>query len=123
MVSKVERKTNPVLKDLIRDCEEAARKNDAAVWRDVATALKKATRQHAEVNISHIERHAEDGETVVVPGKVMGSGRLTKDVTVAALEFTASARDAVEEAGTATYLEDLVADNPDGSGLRIMGDN
>lgn len=121
MDAKTERKTNPVLKDVIQQSEEAARKNDAAIWGDVAAALKDATRQQAEVNLSHLERNVDDGETVVVPGKVMGSGRLTKDVTVAALNFTNSAMEAINDSGEAVYLEDLVEENPEGDGLRLLG--
>lgn len=121
MSTKVERKTNPVLQDVIRKCEEAGRKHDAAVWTDVAELLKKANRDQVTVNISHIERHADDGETVVVPGKVMGAGYLNKDVTVAALEFTQSAKEAVHKSGTVEYIEDLVDENPEGEGLQVLG--
>lgn len=122
MDAKTERKTNPVLQDLIQQCEEAARKNDAAIWREVAEALKDSTRQRAEVNLSHIERNVDDSETtLVVPGKVMGSGRLSEDVTVAAFDFTSSAMEAINDAGEAVYLEDLVEENPEGEGLRLIG--
>ncbi len=120
MDTKVERKSNPILTELIQDCEEAARTNDAAVWADVADALKTATRNQAEVNISHIERNADDGDTVVVPGKVMGSGQLTKDITVAALSFTQGARAGIEASGTAQYLEDMVNEHPSGSNVKML---
>ncbi len=121
MDAKTQRKTNPVLKDVIRKCEEAARKNDAAIWGDVAAALKQSTRNQVEINLSHLERTVEDGETLVVPGKVMGSGRLSRDVTVAALDFTSAALESINEAGEAVYIEDLVEDNPEGEGLRLIG--
>ncbi len=121
MDEKTERKTNPVLQDVIQQCEEAARRNDAAVWQRVADELQRSNRSQRTVNLSRIERHTEDGDTVVVPGKVLGSGRLTKDVTVAAFNFSASAREAVHGAGTATHIEDLVEDRPDGSGVEVLG--
>lgn len=120
MEQRVQRKTNPVLKDVIRQCEEAARKNDAAIWRDVADALKNANREQVEVNLSHIERVAEDGDNIVVPGKVLGSGRLSKNVVVAAFQFTQSALDAINDAGEATYIEALVEENPDGTDIRLI---
>jgi len=113
-------KTNPVLRDTIASLEEAGRKNDAAVYKDAAEALQKANRKQAEVNLSKIQRHADDGDTVLVPGKVLGSGRLDKDVTVAAFQFTRSARKAINGAGTVEHIEDLVDENPDGTQVRLI---
>lgn len=115
-----EEKTNPVLTDLVKQLEEAGRVNDAAVWTRCADELRRSTRDQAEVTLSHIDRHAADGDVVVVPGKVVGSTRLDTDVTVAAFQFTRTARDRIEDAGEAVYLEDYVANNPDGSGVTLM---
>ncbi|MDY6770154.1 MAG: 50S ribosomal protein L18e [Candidatus Nanohaloarchaea archaeon] len=117
----MEQKTNPVLKDTVQQCEEAGRRNDAAVWRRVAEELAGPTRDMREVDLSTIERNTGDGDTVVVPGVVTGDGLLTSDVTVAAFRFTGSARDRIEDAGEAVYIDDLVADNPDGSGVVLLG--
>lgn len=121
MEQKVSRKTNPVLTDIITACEEAARVNDAAVWERVSDELKRANRAQRTVNLSKIERYADDGDVVVVPGKVLGSGRLTKDVTVAALAYTQSAKAAINDAGTLTYIEDLLEENPEGTGIKVIG--
>lgn len=114
-------KTNPVLNDLVRQCEEAGRRNDAAVWTRVAEELQRATRDQRTVNVSRIERAAEDGDVVVVPGKVLGSGRLSTDVTVAAFQFSQTARERIEEAGEAIYLEDAVEEYAEGDGVTLLG--
>lgn len=114
-------KTNPVLRETVKRCEEAARRNDAAVWQRVADELSRSTRDVREVNLSTIARNAEDGDTVVVPGKVMGAGRLDADVTVAALGFTRSAMEAIQESGEATYIDALVEENPEGTGVVLLG--
>jgi len=113
-------KTNPRLRSLVADLKSAARESDAGVWQDVADRLEKPRRTHAEVNLGRIERYARPDETVVVPGKVLGSGVLETDVTVAAVDFSSTARRKVERAGEATTLEQLLADNPDGSGVRVI---
>lgn len=120
MDTKTQRKTNPVLRDTVNACEEAARTNDAPIWSDVAEALKKANRKQTEVTLSHVLRNTEDGETVVVPGKVMGTGRFDKDVTVAAFDFTRSALESINEAGETKYIDELVEENPDGSNVKIV---
>jgi large subunit ribosomal protein L18e len=113
-------KTSPRLSDLIADLKSAAR-SGADVWGDVANRLEKPRRTHAEVNLSRIERYAEDEETVVVPGKVLGSGALRKDVTVAAVDFSSSAETKIEQtAGEALTLADAVERNPEGSNVRVI---
>lgn len=113
-------KTNPALQDSIRKLEEAGRKNDVPAYTRAAEELKKPGRRHAEVNLSRINRDAEDGDLVLVPGKVLGAGYLDKDVTVAAFQFSRSAREAIEEDGEALFIEELPEENPDGEQVRIM---
>lgn len=100
---------------------EASRDNDAPVWRDLAERLRGPTRQRAEVNVSSIERNADEGDTVVVPGKVLGSGRLTKPVTVAAFDFSKGAVERIEASGGRSVpVEVLLEEEPKGSGVRIF---
>lgn len=108
--------TNPVLLETI----EVLQEKDAAVWSSVAENLGKVNRNRAEVNLSDIERVAEDGDTVVVPGKVLGSGRLTKEVTVAAFKSSNSARDSIEKDGEFMFIQDLVEENPEGNGVKLV---
>ena len=113
-------KTNPRLADLIADLKAASRNGGGAVWGDVAERLEKPRRTHAEVNLGRIERYAREDETVVVPGKVLGSGALRKGVTVAAVDFSGSARQKVEAVGEAITLEQAVEQNSDGSKVRVI---
>lgn len=113
-------KTNPVLKDAQQRLEEAGRKNDSAVYSRAAAELAKPGSNHAEINLSDIQRNAEDGDTVLVPGKVLGAGVLDVDVTVAALNFTQGAKEAINDAGTVQYLDELVEENPDGEQVRLL---
>jgi len=86
-------KTNPKLQNLIADLKSVSRDSGANVWQDIAARLEShgARRTHAEVNLGRIERYAQEDETVVVPGKVLGSGVLEKNVTVAAVDFSGTA--------------------------------
>lgn len=113
-------KTNPRLNSLIAMLKSVSRESGVRVWQDVADRLEKPRRTHAEVNLGRIERYAREDETVVVPGKVLGSGVLQKDVTVAAVDFSSSARTKIERVGETVALEELVADNPEGSNVRVI---
>jgi large subunit ribosomal protein L18e len=108
--------TNPVLLNTI----ELLQEQNASVWNEVAENLGKVNRRRPEVNLSDIERNTEDGDTVVVPGKVLGSGRLTKDVEVAAFKASNSAKNHINENGEFKFIEDLVDENPEGSDVKVI---
>ncbi|WP_222918648.1 50S ribosomal protein L18e [Natrinema sp. SYSU A 869] len=113
-------KTNPRLNDLIAELKSTSRETDADVWRDVADRLEKPRRTHAEVNLGRIERYAREEETVVVPGKVLGSGALQKNVTVAAVNFSSSAETKIDQVGETVPLEEVLENNPEGSNVRVI---
>lgn len=114
-------KQNPRLVDVIEELESRAEEDDVGVWREVADRLESPRRNHAEVNVSKIERYASEDEAVVVPGKVLGGGVLSKGVVVAAFDFSSSARNKIREAdGEPLLLEEFVERRPDGSNVRVM---
>jgi len=115
-------KTNPALTLLIADLKKVSRENNAPIWRDIARRLEKPSSRWAEVNLSHIERHAKKNETLIIPGKVLGAGALSKPVNLVAFNFSAAVPEKVSAAGGKTiHLGDYISKNPKGKGLRIMG--
>lgn len=115
-------KSNPYLIATIRVLRKAAREHRAAIWDALADELEKPKRFRRAVNLSRINRYVEEGGMAAVPGKVLGSGTLTKRVTVAALAFSAKAKAKIEEAGgRCISLRRLVEENPRGSYVRILG--
>ena len=111
-------KTNPRLQSLIAELQTGD--VTAAVWQDVADRLEKPRRTHAEVNLGRIERYARDDETIVVPGKVLGSGVLETNVTVAAVDFSSTAETKISQVGDAVSLEEALETNPEGSNVRVI---
>ncbi|MFC7057612.1 50S ribosomal protein L18e [Halovenus salina] len=113
-------KTNPRLNSLIADLKSAARNSGSDVWEDVAERLEKPRRTHAEVNLGRIERYAQEDETVVVPGKVLGSGALSKEVTVAAVDFSGTAQTKIDQVGETMKLEQILENNPEAANVRVI---
>ncbi|MCW7076562.1 MAG: 50S ribosomal protein L18e [Candidatus Syntrophoarchaeum sp.] len=113
-------KTNPVLLGLISQLIELARENDAPIWRDLSKRLQKPSRNMAEVNLKHINRHTSADDVVVVPGKVLGSGVIDHPVTVAAFKFSERARATLMEQGRAISILELTKENPGGKGVKIL---
>jgi large subunit ribosomal protein L18e len=117
----IENKTNPRLINLINLLKRTSSENGANIWREIADRLEKPGRNYAEVNIGKINRYASSGETVIVPGKVLGSGVLEMPVNVAALQFSSSASSKIRGAsGSCMTIEELVQNNPKGSSIRIL---
>ncbi|MHA1594640.1 MAG: 50S ribosomal protein L18e [Candidatus Baldrarchaeia archaeon] len=113
--------TDPNVRRLIRKLIKQSKYQQVKIWKDIAERLMAPRRQRVEVNVSKINRYTKDGDTVIVPGKVLGAGKLTHKVTVAALAFSKSARQKIEEAGgTCLTIEELMQINPKGSGVKIM---
>ncbi|MCD6209076.1 MAG: 50S ribosomal protein L18e [Thermoproteales archaeon] len=112
--------TNIHLRRLISYLKKKANENDAPIWDAVAEHLSKPTRKRVEVNISRINRYTKDGDVVVVPGKVLGSGELTHRVTIAAWAFSATAREKISKHGRALSIRELIEENPKGSGVKII---
>jgi len=109
--------TNVYMRKLIEKLE----KTKVSIWEDVAEKLKNARRRRVQVNVSDIGRHAEEKETVVVPGVVLGAGEIAKHVDVAAWRFSNSAAEKIEKAkGHAMSIEELLEKNPKGSKVKIM---
>jgi len=99
--------TNLNLRRLIRKLEKTKR----PIFRYVAELLAKPTRRRKAfvVDLEKIDRLAKDGETIIIPGKVLGSGNLNKKVRVVAFRFSESARKKLEKAGVEVYnLEEFV---------------
>lgn len=107
---------------LIRSLKTAAIENKVALWKRIAVELERSNQLKREVNIYKLEKFAQDGEVVIVPGKVLGSGVLSKKITVAALSFSESAKDKIlSTKGEVLSIQELLKNNPKGSKVRIMG--
>jgi large subunit ribosomal protein L18e len=113
--------TDPNTRALINALRRTSTKHDVKIWKRVAELLSRPTRKRPAVNIGKIQRHSNDGDVIIVPGKVLGSGALTHKVTVAALNASASARSVIVSAGGSLItINELLAKVPKGKGVTII---
>jgi len=115
------RKTNPNLMVLIEGLRDRGYQENVPLWVSLSKRMSKPTRHQCEVNISKINRFTKDGDTIVVPGKVLGSGELDHKVTVAAFKFSDKAKVKIDKVGETLTINELVEKNPKGSNIRIFG--
>lgn len=113
--------TNRQLRMLARFLRKAASANDAEIWRTLADFVEKPRRQRVVVNVGKLNRVANEGDVVVVPGKVLGGGELKKRVVVAAVSMSPSAiKKILEAGGEVLTIPELVKRAPKGSGVKIV---
>ncbi len=112
--------TNYQLKKLLDELN--SKTVESKFWKRVVKDLNKPSRQRRMVNIYKIDKFAREGETIIVPGKVLSVGELNKKVAVAALSFSEQARKKIEGAqGKTLSISELLQQNPQGSKVRILG--
>lgn len=113
--------TNIHLRLLASYLRGASKAYGSRLWKRVAELLLVRRRARISVNLSRINRYTKEGDIIVVPGKVLGAGRLDHKVTIAAWRFSKGAlRKIGEVGGEALTIDELVKRNPKGSGIKLM---
>ncbi|MDP3918993.1 MAG: 50S ribosomal protein L18e [Nanoarchaeota archaeon] len=110
-----------VLRNLVRDLNTLGKKNKSKLWERIAEDLSKPTRIRRTVNLYKIDKNTREGETALVPGKVLSVGDLTKKLTIAAYQFSEKAEEKINKIGKAIKIQDLIKENPEGKKVRIIG--
>jgi large subunit ribosomal protein L18e len=118
---KITGRTDPNKRSLIESIKKAGSKHDAQIWKRLGSELSKANRKRVSVNLSHINRISNAGDTIVVPGKVLGAGTLNHKISIAAESFSESAREKIALSGgqCLSYYE-LIENNPTGKDVRFL---
>jgi len=109
------KKTNPELVETIR----LASKSKS--WMPIAKQLANSTRKQSSVNLDEINKKTTAGDTVLVLGKVLAVGELTKKVRICSLGISKSARDKLKSSKSeaVTILEEIKK-NTRAEGLKIL---
>jgi len=113
---------NPNLKNLVQELKKTSIKQDVKIWKRIATELERPLRRRRVVNLSRIDQYGKNNETVIVPGKVLGMGEITKKITVAAFRFSGQAKEKILSSGSkAITINELLKKNPKGTKVKIVG--
>ncbi len=97
----------------------SARKNPA--WSGVAKILAGPTRNYASKNLSEIDNETKAGDTVIVIGKVLSKGNLTKKIRLCALAVSEKARERIKDSKSeiVSILEEINK-NPKAEGIKVL---
>jgi len=110
-----ERKTNTELVKTIL----AAKKHKE--WFKIAEILSSPRRRKVNLNLDYINKNAKESETIVVPGKVLSQGEITKKIKIVALNFSEKAKDKLLKAKCeVSSISDEIKNNPEAKGIKIL---
>ena len=125
MKAKMAKRTGPTnlhLRSLIANLRKKAIQDSSPLWKRLASDLERPTRNRRIVNLSRINRFTKDNDTIVVPGKVLGSGIINHKVTVAAFAFSDGALEKLKKQNCSIMsISELMQKNPKTSEIRIIG--
>ncbi len=114
-------KTNPRISSLIQDLYKLSKKEGVALWKALAENLEKPAGNWAEINMDRLNEITEKGDKVVIPGKVLGSGKMDHKVDVYSFNATKNAKKQIIKAeGSCLDIEDLMKKNPQAKGVKII---
>jgi large subunit ribosomal protein L18e len=111
-----------LIQDNIWTLRRASKKNKAPIWRALERELSRPRRNRREVNVGALADKTADGQVIVVPGKVLGSGEIGHKLTLCAITISESATKKINACGgKLVNLSNLVEQYPDGKGVRMIG--
>ncbi len=111
---------NEKLKELIGSLKKLSLEHKTGVWKSLALELERPTRNHRVVNLTKIEKYTQDNDIVLVPGKLLSGGELTKKVTIIAYNYSQKAKDKLGKANIMS-VEEALKKYPDAKNIKIIG--
>lgn len=114
--------SSPLVLSALRALRKAYRESGSRIWRRAREMIEVGRSRRVEVNLARIARHTNEGDAVLVPGKVLGYGRLDHKLVVGALDFSSTAKRSIRDAGgEALSIEEFVKRFKSGSGVKLIG--
>ena len=114
--------TNQIVVRMARDLKKASTKNDAPIWRKLAEYALKPSIAKRDINLKRIGQLTKEGDTVVFPGKVLGTGNVPYKITLFSFSISNSAAaKIIEKGGKIISYSDLIEQNPTGKGVVLLG--
>ena len=114
--------TNQVVIRMARDLKKASVKNNAPIWAKLAEYALKPSIARRDINLNRIAQLTKENDTVVFPGKVLGTGNVSHKITLCSFSISNSAVDKIiENGGKLISFSDLIQQNPTGKGVVLLG--
>jgi len=110
------------LVQLIKELKSASKKNEAPIWSKIAKNATKSNSNKKTINLKKIDKLTDDGNAVVISGKILGTGKLSHKVLVSSFSISNSAAKKIKESGGEILeFSDMINRFPTGKGVKIIG--
>ena len=114
--------TSQVVIRMAKDLKKASIKNDAPIWAKLAEYALKPSIARRDINLNRIARLTKENDTVVCPGKVLGTGNVSHKITLCSFSISNSAANKIiDNGGKLISFSDLIEQNPTGKGVVLLG--
>ena len=106
------------LKDWLQKLHGASREEHyQGLWKRVLELSEVPARSRKTVNLYKINRYSAEGDSIIVPGKVLGEGQMEHKISITAMEFSARALSNLKSSQCRVRkLDEILKEK----GLRIM---
>tara|TARA_Y100000034_G_scaffold20729_2_gene23766 strand:+ start:2357 stop:2725 length:369 start_codon:yes stop_codon:yes gene_type:complete len=97
----------------------AAKKKDN--WLDIAGIMSGPRKKRVNANLEKINKETKEGETILIPGKVLSNGEITKKLKIIALSFSEKAKEKILKSNSeCSYIIEEIKKNPEAKGIKIL---
>lgn len=113
--ARLHRKTNPTLAAAIY----LSTKNPA--WLKLTKLLSQSTKRQSSINLGDIDKQTSMGDTVLVPGRVLGVGEITKKIRICSFGISEEALERLAKTRSEwCNILDEIKKNPKAEGIKII---
>jgi len=114
--------TNAVVLLMAKELKKASKENKAPMWSRLAELALKPSSARRTINVSQIDRLTKDGDVIIVPGKVLGTGGMSHKITLCSFSISNSgAQKILDQGGKILSYSELIKNHPTGRGVTIIG--
>lgn len=113
--SRIRKKTNPELAETIKQSVKNSN------WLKIARMLSSPKVNYSKINLFQIDKNTTAGDTIVVPGKILSQGELTKKIKICALSISKQAKEKLKTTKSEfSLLINEIKNNPKAEGIRVI---
>ena len=107
---------------LVKALKSASKENEATIWSKIAKNALNPNSSQRTINLIKIQELTDDGGAVIIPGKILGTGKLSHKVLVSSFSISSSAAKKIKESGgEILQFSDMIKKFPTGKGVKIIG--
>jgi len=115
IAKQIKKKTNT---ELIKTIVATKKNNN---WLNIARIISGPRKKRRNANLEKINKETKEGETILIPGKVLSNGEITKKLKIIALAFSKNSKEKILKSESEfSYIIEEIKKNPEAKGIKII---